>query len=433
MEVKPGYKLTEVGVIPEDWEQVPLSRLITGLVSGISVNSVADNSDSSNCDLSILKTSCVMSGVFIPQECKEIATKDIYRAKLNPKYDSIIISRMNTPALVGECGYINCDYPKLFIPDRLWMTQHENGKINILWLSMILSFGPISRTIKESASGTSGSMKNISKQSFFVLKVPLPPLPEQTAIATTLSDVDALISSLDALISKKKQIKQGAMQELLSGKRRLPGFSGEWEVKRLGDVGEIITGKTPKTEVKKLWGHEFPWVTPTDISNSRDIFETSRHISNEGLKSIKELSIDTVLVTCIASIGKNAILKSKGGCNQQINAILPNDWYSSKYFYYLFEDRVSFLKSKAGTTATSMISKRTFQELCFTIPPHPEQKAIAAILSDMDAEITTLESRRNKTKLLKQGMMQELLTGRIRLPMEHRAVSVRTKPTVGMQ
>jgi type I restriction enzyme, S subunit len=122
-----------------------------------------------------------------------------------------------------------------------------------------------------------------------------------------------------------------------------------------------------------------------------------------------------VLITCIASIGKNAILKSEGGCNQQINAVIPNQNNNAEFLYYLFEAAKQYLLANAGITATMIISKATFSELKFRIPLRQEQTAIAAVLTDMDAELVALEQRREKTRALKQAMMQELLIGKTRL------------------
>lgn len=189
----------------------------------------------------------------------------------------------------------------------------------------------------------------------------------------------------------------------------------DWEVKRAAEFGEIITGGTPRTDTKAYWGDQYPWVTPTDISTSRDIFETERFVSESGLRTIGTLPANTLLVTCIASIGKNAILRRAGGCNQQINAVIPNRHHDLEFLYYLLEASKNYLLSNAGMTATSIVSKATFGALRFAVPPYSEQQAIAEVLSDMDAEIDALEKRRAKLRDIKQGMMQELLTGRIRL------------------
>ncbi len=244
---------------------------------------------------------------------------------------------------------------------------------------------------------------------------PLPKKEEQQKIATALSDMDDLIESLEKIIEKKKKIKQGTMQQLLTGKKRLSGFDGEWKVVKVEDFGSIITGGTPSTKNKEYWNGDFPWVTPTDIMGRKDILKTDRMITQKGIELINRLPSRTVLVTCIASIGKNAILMQDGACNQQINAIIPNNKYNSDFLYYLMENNKGYLMSKAGITATNIISKQVFSEIAFLVPKFKEQQAIAEILSDMDAEIDHLEQKLEKYKKLKEGMMQELLTGRIRL------------------
>ena len=256
----------------------------------------------------------------------------------------------------------------------------------------------------------------VGKKQLLGFEVILPnEIDEQHTIATALSDVDALLEGLDRLIAKKRDLKQAAMQQLLTGETRLPGYTGEWEEKRVFELGEVVTGGTPKTSVAEYWGGEYPWVTPTDISTCRDMSTSERCLTREGVEAIRSLPPNSVLVTCIASIGKNAILKVPGACNQQINAVIPNQNNNPVFLYYMFEASKSLLLANAGITATSIISKAAFSELSFRIPLYNEQTEIAEVLSDMDAEIAALEQRRAKTADLKQAMMQELLTGRTRL------------------
>jgi type I restriction enzyme S subunit len=221
-ELKPSYKQTEVGLIPEDWEVHTLGDEVDQLEAGVSVNSVAEEFHVYAHEQAILKTSAVSNGYFFPHENKKISPRDIKRAKLNPRVESIIISRMNTIDLVGECGYVDKDYPNLFLPDRLWMTRFKRGsKINVKWLSYVLSYRKYKVKIKEAATGTSGSMKNISKDSLLSINIPFPTPNEQTAIATVLSDMDAEIAALEQKRDKTRALKQGMMQELLTGKTRL--------------------------------------------------------------------------------------------------------------------------------------------------------------------------------------------------------------------
>ncbi len=221
-QLKPAYKQTEVGVIPVDWEVHTLGDELDHLEAGISVNSVNEDFHIYAHEQAILKTSAVFNGYFLPHENKKIAPRDINRAKLSPRVDSIIISRMNTIDLVGECGYVDKDYSNLYLPDRLWMMRFKRkSKVNVKWLSYVLSYKKYKANIKLAATGTSGSMKNISKDSLLSINIPFPAPEEQQSIAAVLIDMDAEIVALEQKRDKTRALKQGMMQELLTGKTRL--------------------------------------------------------------------------------------------------------------------------------------------------------------------------------------------------------------------
>ena len=190
----------------------------------------------------------------------------------------------------------------------------------------------------------------------------------------------------------------------------------DWSIKTVNEFGQVITGGTPSTKVRAYWGDAYPWVTPTDISTNKDIRSTERHLSKAGFSVMRGLPANTVLVTCIASIGKNAVLRTPGSCNQQINAVIPDRDYDSDFLYYLFEFSKSYLIGSAGTTATSIISKSLFNSLVFAVPAIREQRAIATSLSDADALIESLDRLIAKKRAIKQATMQQLLTGQTRLP-----------------
>jgi type I restriction enzyme S subunit len=191
----------------------------------------------------------------------------------------------------------------------------------------------------------------------------------------------------------------------------------DWEIRSVERFGDVITGGTPSTSESMYWNGEFAWVTPTDISNHRDIFTSERCISIYGMKVIRTLPANTVLVTCIASIGKNAILRVIGACNQQINAIIPNHKHNVEFLYYVFENNKNYLLGNSGITATNIISKESFKRIVFPIPPTlAEQETIAEALNDADTLIEALEQLIAKKRQIRQGAMQELLTGKKRLP-----------------
>ena len=205
-----------------EWEARPLASIVANLEAGVSVNSVEHCKPLSSGEPCILKTSAIFDGRFDPEECKLVDRRDISRAKLSPRRDTIIISRMNTPNLVGEVGYVPADFPTLNLPDRLWMTRFDTGAdICPRWLAYVMSSAHVKETIKGLATGTSGSMKNIGKSVLLALQLNFPTGQEQTAIATILSDMDTELAALEARSDKTRALKQGMMQELLTGRIRL--------------------------------------------------------------------------------------------------------------------------------------------------------------------------------------------------------------------
>jgi len=203
-----------------EWKDGELRDVVKSLEAGVSVNSSDDLPELGlPC---VLKTSALSGGNFFPNEAKTIVAADRRRACTNPKRNTILISRMNTPALVGEIAYVGKDYDWLFLPDRLWMTRFMSDDcVNARWLAYLLSSRPYRRLLQDSATGTSGSMKNISKGVLLNLQISYPTIEEQTAIATILSDMDTELTALEARCEKARQLKQGMMQELLTGRIRL--------------------------------------------------------------------------------------------------------------------------------------------------------------------------------------------------------------------
>jgi len=403
MEVKLGYKQTEVGVIPEDWRVQPLGELGEALI-GLTYKP----SDVREHGTLVLRSSNIQNdalafedNVFVDAE-----VPDRIMVRLG---DVLVCVRNGSRNLIGKTALLDERAMGMTFGAFMAVYRSPIGKL----ASYLFQSEIVKRQINEHLGATINQITNKSLNSF---RIPVSPDDvERDAIAAALSDVDALLGGLDRLIAKKRDLKQAAMQQLLTGQTRLPGFSGAWQVKRVLELGDVVTGGTPRTDVAEFWGDEYPWVTPTDISTRRDMFSSDRWLTKKGLDAVRVLPPNTVLVTCIASIGKNAVLRTTGACNQQINAVIPNRSSDAGFLYYLFEASKQYLLANAGITATSIISKAAFSELTFRTPLLEEQVAIAAVLSDMDAELAALEARRDKTRDLKQAMMQELLTGKTRL------------------
>jgi restriction endonuclease S subunit len=206
----------------DKWEAKRLSEEISDLIAGVSVRSVEFETPDALVGPSILKTSAVNGGRFLPDEAKPIAPSEARRVSLTPRADSVLISRMNTIELVGECGYVESDYANRYIPDRIWMTRFRpNAMISAKWLAYTLTSESAREKLRGIATGTSGSMKNISKSAFLGLYFDVPSLAEQTAIATVLFDMDAELAALEARRAKMQALKQAMMQSLLTGRIRL--------------------------------------------------------------------------------------------------------------------------------------------------------------------------------------------------------------------
>ena len=248
--------------------------------------------------------------------------------------------------------------------------------------------------------------------------VALPRIDEQERIAAALSDVDALISSLDKLIAKKRDIKQAAMQQLLTGKRRLPGFCGEWVSRRIGDISDSSSGGTPLSSVSAYYGGSIPWVSISDMTSSgKYLVMTERSLTDEGLaaSAAKVFPAGTVLYAMYASIGECSIAAIELCSSQAILGIRPRESCDGHYLYYWLVSKKDEVIAMGQHGTQANLNADMVKDFRVPLPTIDEQRAIANVLSDMDAEIEALERRRDKTRLLKQGMMQELLTGRVRL------------------
>lgn len=254
------------------------------------------------------------------------------------------------------------------------------------------------------------------------VKLPLPDdSDEQQAIAAALSDADGVVAGLERVIAKKRLIKQGAMQDLLTARRRLPGFSGEWEEATLSELADIRSGGTPSTSDATLWDGDIAWVTPTDITaldGRKFLSGTTRTISRAGLRqsSAELLPEGTIVMTSRATIGECAISTIPLTTNQGFKNFIPNNRADRDFLYYLLtSQKKGFIELCSGSTFLE-IGKTQLTGYTVRVPETKrEQQAISTVLSDMDAEIQTLEARLTKARAVKEGMMQNLLTGRVRL------------------
>ena len=257
-----------------------------------------------------------------------------------------------------------------------------------------------------------GAQLNINLEKLRPYLLPVPTEAEQRAIAAALSDVDALIAGLEKLIVKKRDLKQATMQQLLTGQTRLPGFSGEWVVKRLGEICEISMGRTPARLKPAFWGAGHVWLSIADL-HGKVLSSSKEQITPLAASSMRVIPKGTLLMSFKLSIGRLCF----AGCDLYTNEAIcgfNNLLANSDYLYYALSRTDFSLYGKQAVKGYTL-NKKSIALVEVALPSDEEQAAIANVLSSMDAELSDVENRLAKTRDLKQGMMQELLTGRTRL------------------
>lgn len=261
-------------------------------------------------------------------------------------------------------------------------------------------------------------VSGISKSNIRNILIAVPPIDEQHQISRVLIDIDALLARLDITIMKKRDMKQAAMQHLLIGKTRLPGFTEKWQTACLGDLSTMGSGGTPLSSVSAYYDGDIPWVSISDMTNTGKVISTtSKNLTKEGLKNsaAQIFPPGTVLYAMYASLGECSIAGESLCTSQAILGIQVNNALNNEFLYYWLISLKNVVKTIGQQGTQSNLNKGMVQGFRINLPPLDEQKAIAKVLSDMDDELLKLEDRRNKTKQLKQAMMQKLLTGKTRL------------------
>jgi type I restriction enzyme S subunit len=415
MVVKPGYKQTEVGVIPKDWDVKQIGEIRPFVTSG-SRGWAAFYSDRGEPFIRI--TNLSRSSIYPNLEdlrFVNLPKNDSEGARTQLQDNDVLIS---ITADIGIVGYVSAKVPKpAYINQHIALVRFDKSATCPKFVSYFLASEKPQKLFK--ALTDSGAKAGMNLTTVQQIQLALPPTKgEQEAIAEALSDTDALIESLEQLLAKKRQVKQGAMQELLTGKKRLPGFSGEWEVKRLGEISSSGSGGTPPKAIAAYYDGDVPWVSISDMTKGgKVIFKTDRTLTCLGLASsaAQMFPIGTVLYAMYASIGECSLAGIALCSSQAILGIRPNDSLSSEFLFYFLTSLKPVVKAMGQQGTQSNLNAGIVRDFEMRLPSLPEQIAIATVLSDMDAEIENIETKLAKSRQIKQGMMQQLLTGKIRL------------------
>jgi type I restriction enzyme S subunit len=404
--VPTGYKQTDIGVIPMDWDVKELGDLVEVRDGTHQTPKYVDNGIPFYSVESITNNDFVNTK-YISESAHKLLTKKFRIEKMD-----ILMTRIGS---IGDCKLITWNPNASFYVSLALLKPRDKSTAPFIYH---FSKTEVFKKELEDRSLQWAIPKKINLGEISKIKICVPILKaEQTAIATMLSDMDVLIEKLKKLIEKKKNIKKGAMQELLTGKKRVSGFNDGWEVKKLGQIAAVIGGGTPSTYNPNYWNGVINWFTPTEIGLNKYTYSSLRKISKEGLKncSAKILPKGTVLLTSRAGIGDMSILMDEGCTNQGFQSLIANSDTSYEFLYYLVSTLKNILIQNASGSTFLEISPNKIKQIDVKIPNFKEQIAIANVLSDMDTEIEKLESQFVKYNNLKQGMMQNLLTGKIRL------------------
>jgi type I restriction enzyme S subunit len=335
----------------------------------------------------------------------------LYGYTSNPKYsaDSVTITGRGS---VGHAEYREDEFDAII---RLLVLKPKSSNVCAQFVADY-----INNCVDFSLEST--GVPQLTAPQIMNVELELPQYDEQKEVTTVLADVSSLIDMLGKQISKKKAIKQGTMQELLTGNRRLPGFFGEWVNTKIGSITEVYSGGTPNTSEPAFWGGKIPWMNSGEL-NLKIVRQVQGRITEVGMDSSSThfIPAECVLIG-LAGQGKTrgtAAFNTFPLCtNQSIAAIYPNpNKFDSKFLYYKMDTQYDQLRElSSGDGGRGGLNKKLILDYEVVIPQSiDEQAAIATILTEMDYEIENLEMKLTKYRQVKQGMMQQLLTGKIRL------------------
>ena len=418
----PKYKQTDVGVIPNDWAAFSIGELFDHLPAAS--NSRAHLGHTGTVSYVHYGDIHTRFHHFIDFSSNEmpclLANQSVTVPRLRDG-DLIVADASEDEAGVGKSAEIrNLGETEAVSGLHTFLLRAKNNKTRDGYRGYLLESPSVKMQLRRLATGL--KVFGISRQALRDIRIPLPPLSEQRAIAEALSDMDGLLQSQDALIGKKRAIKQAVMQQLLTGKTRLPGFSGAWETRQLGELGPFAKGRgirrddvsdegVPCIRYGELYTRYKDYVLKPVARIPLTAASESLPIKTGDLLFAGSGETSGEIGRCAAYLGKEQAYA--GG---DVVVLTPLSQSSLYLGYLMNHPTVTAQKARmAQGDAVVHISSRNLAQIQIDLPSLEEQTAIAAVISDMDADISALEKRRDKTRALKQGMMQQLLTGRTRL------------------
>ena len=417
--VKKGYKQTEIGVLPEEWT-ISTIGTIADVKTG-PFGSALHADDYVQDGTPIITVEHLGETGLIRQNLPKVSDEDRQRlSAYSMQEGDIVFSRVGS---VDRNAYVTAAENGWLFSGRILRLRAKSEKLSTRYLGYYFKSEDTKERIRGVAVGQ--TMASLNTKLMNAFKVVLPTVEEQKNIATLLSNIDTLISTLEKQVSKKKAIKQGAMQELLTGKRRLPGFNGAWREVRLEDICSKITDGSHESPPESDVGYYMPSVK--DMTSTGFDYSECKKISYADFKKLERNGcrpdIGDVLIAKDGSILKYAFVQEQAETIVILSSIAivkplfncVDSFFLAQYFRQQnFVEQV-ITNYKSGTGVPRIVLKG-FKQIELFIPESvAEQATIAKILVDMDKEIAGLEKKLGKYRQVKQGMMQQLLTGKIRL------------------
>ncbi|MGE0681768.1 MAG: restriction endonuclease subunit S [Candidatus Binatia bacterium] len=427
--------------VPHGWEVLRLKWLVLSVESGVSVN--ATNESAAAGELGVLKTSAVAGGIFFPYENKAVWDSETDRVMCPVRCDTVIMSRMNTPSLVAESGYVDRNHPDLFLPDRLWQITFDPKRVFTPFMAKVLACSGARSTLSEMATGTSGSMKNLTQEDMLNLPVPLPPLALQRIIADYL---DWETSRLDSLVVAKERVLG-----LLAEKRRalitravtrgldpnaplrdssipwLGEIPAHWELIPLRFLVDIVGGATPDTGKAEFWDGDIPWVSPKDMKRD-EIEDAEDHVTRLALTSsaLRLIEPGAVLIVVrgmiLAHSFPTAVTTQTVTINQDMKALRCRASLQPRFLRGFFRGTETQVVSLADASAhgTRKLETEVLGRFEVCVPPLEEQRAIVAHIEKETAKLDALREATERTiGLLKErraALIAAAVTGKIQVP-----------------
>lgn len=408
LKLKAKYKKTEVGLIPHDWKVAGIIDTST-LKARIGWQGLTTAEYLKTGDYFLITGTDFNDGKILWDTCHYV-TKDRFDQDKNIQVQKgdILITKDGT---IGKVAFVDKLPLDSTLNSGVFVIRPKDKAYISLYLFYIFNSVYFADFLRKLVAGS--TINHLYQKDFVTFSFPLPPtLDEQTIIANVLSDTDNLIGSLEKLLSKKKAIKQGVMQKLFTPKK-------DWEIRKLGEIAKIVRGASPRPIEDPIWfdsNSTIGWVRISDVTKSKKILETTtQKLSLLGVKNSRYVEHDNLIMSICATVGRPIITKIDV-CIHDGFVVFQELMIEKEYLYYF----LSFIEkdwAKNGQTGSQMNLNTNL--INTTIIPYPkekkEQQSIAIILADIDEEILGLETKLDKYKQIKQGMMQNLLTGKIRL------------------